>query len=98
MARFVEMTVRAEANNILQARICLLKITQLPDAIETSEQGIAEIAQTGRLVGVAIRGEVNCVPVSRNCLLAVARGNEIDAITLHRDLLDLKDSRNPSMK
>ena len=45
-------------------RNCLLEITQLPEALKMSEEGVAKAGQKGRLVRVTMRDEVNCIPVS----------------------------------
>ena len=50
---------------------CLLEITQLPKALETSFEGVAEVVKTNRFVGVIVRSEVNSISERRNCVFEV---------------------------
>jgi hypothetical protein len=45
------------------------RVELLPEALETSDEGLAEVAKTGRFVEVTMRDEANSVRVSRNCTL-----------------------------
>jgi hypothetical protein len=56
---------------------CLLEVIELPQALETSFEGVAEVAQTSRFVGLSIRGEVNSVPERRNGVLEVPQLSEV---------------------
>jgi hypothetical protein len=60
-----------EVNSIPLCWNCALKVTQLPDALETSEEGVAEVVKTGGLERVTMRGEVNGIPERRNGVLKV---------------------------
>ena len=68
-ARLLRVTLRDEVNSIPVPRNCILEVTQLPEAIETSEGGVAEGTKTTRLVRVTMGSEVNSTPVLRNCVL-----------------------------
>jgi len=67
-ARPVGVTMRCELNSIHVPRNCVLEVTQLPEALETSEEAAAEVAKMVGLVRVTIRGEVKSIPVPRNCI------------------------------
>jgi hypothetical protein len=51
-------------------------VTQLSEALETSE-GVAEVVQMGRFVGVSMRGEISSIPVPRNRFLEVTQLPEV---------------------
>jgi hypothetical protein len=40
--------MRSEVNSIPVPRNCVLEITELPEALKTSEKGIAEVVKTAR--------------------------------------------------
>jgi hypothetical protein len=41
----------------------VLEITELPETLRTSKKGSAEVVQTGGLMRVAMRSQVNSIPV-----------------------------------
>ena len=66
-----------EVNSIPVARNCVLEVIQLPEALETSQEGVAEVAKTGGFVGVTLGSEVNSIPVPRNCVPQVGQLPEV---------------------
>ena len=69
MTRFVRVTMRGEFNSIPLPRNCILEVTQPPEALETSDEGIAEVVKTTRFVGVTMRCEVNSIPLDRKSVV-----------------------------
>ena len=60
--------MRSEVNGMLERRNGVLKVTQLPKMLETTDEGIAKIVKTSRLVGGTIRRKVNSTPQCQNCV------------------------------
>jgi hypothetical protein len=51
MSGLVRVTMRSEVNSIPEPRNCVLEITELPEALKTSEKGVAEVVKTAGLSG-----------------------------------------------
>jgi hypothetical protein len=62
--RLQRVTMRGDVISILESRNCVLDVTQLPEALETSSEGGTEVVKTAGLVRVPVtmRGEVNNIP------------------------------------
>ena len=67
----MRVIVGGEVNRIPEHRNCALEVTRLPEALETNDQGVTQVAQMAGLVRVIMKGVVNSIPVPRNCLLEV---------------------------
>ena len=52
------MTVRSEVNSLPQPRNGILQVVELAEALETSEEGVAEVVKTAVLVRVTVRSDV----------------------------------------
>ena len=57
------VTMRGEVNGLPVPRKCVLEVTQLPEALETSEEGVAEAVEKAGFLRVTMRGELNSIPV-----------------------------------
>ena len=55
----------------------MLEVTRLSEALETSEEGVAEVVQIGRFVVVNMSGEISRIPVLRNRFLEVTQLPEV---------------------
>jgi hypothetical protein len=65
--------MRSEDNGIHVLRNCVLEVTELPKALETSFEGDPEAVEKDRLVRVAMRGEINGIRERWNCALKVTQ-------------------------
>ena len=65
--------MEGKVNGIPECGIRILEVTQLPKTLETSHQGVAEVAETTRLVRVTMRHEANSISAPRNCVLDVTQ-------------------------
>ena len=54
--------MRGEVNSISERCNCVLEVTQLPEALGTGEEGVAEVVKIGGLVRVTMRGDINSIP------------------------------------
>ena len=52
---------------------CLLDVTRLPEALETSSEGFAEAAKKEGFARVIMWDEVNTITFARNCVLEVTQ-------------------------
>jgi hypothetical protein len=70
---FVGVTVGMRSTASLSIEIASLDDHSVPEALEASDQGVAEVVETTGLVRVITRGEVNSIPVPRDCVLKVTQ-------------------------
>ena len=64
--RTVKVTMRGEVNSIPEGRNCIFEVTQRPQGLETSNQGVSETVKTSGFVRVTMRGEVSSTDIARS--------------------------------
>ena len=77
MGRRVGVIIRGDVNCVPERQNCVLKVTQLPEALETSFEALSEVAKMGRLVRVPARSDINNILERRNCALEVTQFPEV---------------------